>query len=192
MNGPQHYTEGERHLSTGSYTDRPGGRPVDPTTSAFHLMAAQAHFAAAQAAATASQLVDKYVGDGPHINEWRTAVGSIEKAPADDPWAARHAAEFDPYITGQPYSPPVETALRSLNLAGYVTPADTLIAASNVIAGHVAEALTDGENEQVRTWARSITAELKRVGLDLRGAIERRAEDLHDGKPFAYSDEPPF
>ncbi|WP_405531587.1 hypothetical protein OG592_27280 [Streptomyces avidinii] len=185
MNGPQHYTEGERHLSAGSYINRPGGKPIDPSTSAYHLMAAQAHFAAAQVAAAADQLADKYVGDGPHINEWRAAIGATKKT---NPWAEQPA----PYITGQPYSPPVETALRNLNLAGYVTPADTLIAASHVIAGHVAEALTDGENEQVRNWARSIADELKRVGLDLRGAIERRAEDLNGGKPFAYSDEPPF
>ena len=195
MNGPQHYREGERHLSAASFLDKPGGSPVNPAASMHHLLAAQAHFGAAQAAATAAQLADRYVGDGEHIGEWRKAIGDL--APIDDPWAARHAAE-KPYIPGQPYSPPVETALRNLNLAGYVTPADTLIAASAVVAGHVAEALIDGENDAVRKWARSVIDELRRVGLDLAGHVERRAEDLRPDVPFsydsplAYSDDPPF
>ncbi|MGW2010944.1 hypothetical protein [Streptomyces nigrescens] len=199
MNGPQHYTEGERHLSAASHLDRPGGKPVDPATSAYHLATAQAHFAAAQAAAAAAQLADKYVGDGPHINEWQTAIRDSKSTEPDDPWATRHAAEFAPCIPGRPYSPPVETALRNLNRAGHVTPADTLVAAIPVIAGHIAEALTDGENVHVRTWARSIADELNRVGLDLRGGIESRVEDLNGGIPFSYdpaplgySDEPPF
>lgn len=198
MNGPQHYTEGERHLSAASHLDRPGGKPANPSAAAYHLMAAQAHFAAAQAAAAGAQLADRYVGDGEHIGQWRRAIGDTGQTPADDPWAARHAAEFGPRIAEQPYSPPVETALRNLNLAGYVTPADTLISASAVIAGHIAEALIDGENDEVRKWARSVADELKRIGLDLRGRIEQRAEDLCGGKPFSYdpslgySDEPPF
>lgn len=198
MNGPQHYKEGERHLSAASFLDKPGGRPVDPSASMHHVMSAQAHFAAAQAAAAAAQLADRYVGDGEHISEWRKAIGATGQAPADDPWAARHAAEFKPCIPGKPYSPPVETALRNLNLAGHVTPADTLAAAIPVIAGHVAEALIDGENDAVRKWARSITDELRRVGLDLAGHVERRAEDLQPDVPFSYdspidySDEPPF
>lgn len=196
MRGPQHYTEGERHLSAASHLDRPGGKPADPSAAMYHLMSAQAHFGAAQAAATAAQLADRYVGDGEHIGEWRKAIGDL--APIDDPWAARHAAESKPYIPGQPYSPPVETALRNLNLAGYVTPADTLIAASAVIAGHVAEALIDGESDEVRKWAHSVIDELRRVGLDLAGHVERRAEDLRPDVPFSYdtprgySDEPPF
>ncbi|MEV6580203.1 hypothetical protein AB0M92_18795 [Streptomyces sp. NPDC051582] len=187
MNGPQHYIEGERHLSAASHLDRPGGKPTDPSASAYHLMAAQAHFAGAQAAAAAGLLADKYAGDGAHINEWRAAIAATKKV-NDDPWVGQP----DPYIPGQPYSPPVEMALRNLNLAGYVTPADTLIAASHVIAGHIAEALSPPEGEEVKNWARSIANELKRIGLDLRGAIERRAEDLNDGTPFAYSEEPPF
>lgn len=194
MNGPRHYREGEQHMSAAERLDRPGGKPVDPTASMFHLMAAQAHFNAAQAAAVAAQLADRYVGDGEHISEWRKAIGAVDQAPAEDPWAASPK----PFIPGQPYSPPVETALRNLNLAGYVTPADTLIAASAVIAGHVAEALIDGENEAVRKWARSVIDELRRVGLDLAGHVERRAEDLRPDVPFSYdsplgySDEPPF
>lgn len=199
MNGPQHYREGEQHLSAASFLDKPGGRPVDPTTAMYHLMAAQAHFGAAQAAAAADQLADRYVGDGPHINEWRNAASWL--APADIADDDPQAASPDPAIPGQPYAPPVETALRNLNAAGYVTPADTLVSARAVVAGHIAEALIDGDNAAIKRWARSIADELKRIGLDLEGAIESRAEDLNGGKPFTYesaasplgySDEPPF
>lgn len=194
MNGPQHYREGEQHMSAAEHLDKPGGKPVDPTASMFHLMAAQAHFGAAQAAAAADQLADRYVGDGPHINEWRNAVSWLAPAEIVD----GDAPAPSPHIPGKPYSPPVENALRNLNLAGHVTPADTLAAAIPVIAGHVAEALVDGETDAVRTWARSVIDELRRVGLDLAGHVERRAEDLNGGKPFSYdtprgySDEPPF
>lgn len=190
MNGPQHYREGEQHLSAAERLDKPGGKPVDPTASMFHLMAAQAHFGAAQAAATAAQLADRYVGDGPHINEWRAATDWLVPAEIvdDNP---------PPRISGQPYSPPVETALRNLNLAGHVTPADTLAAVIPVIAGHVAEAITDGKTNHVHNWARSLIDELKRVGLDLRGDVEHRVEELTGApysyaSPSSYSDEPPF
>lgn len=191
MNGPQHYREGERHLSAASHLDKPGGKPVDPTGAMYHLMAAQAHFAAAQAAAEAGQLADRYVGDGPHINEWRDAVSWLAPAEIVDDAP-------QPRIPGKPYSPPVETALRNLNLAGHVTPADTLAAVIPVIAGHVAEALVDGEDNAVRLWARSVIDELKRVGLNLVGHVESRVEDLNGGQPFSYdtppgySNEPPF
>lgn len=194
MNGPQHYREGERHLSAASHLDRPGGRPVDPGAAMHHVLTAQAHFAAAQAAAAADQLADRYVGDGPHINEWRDAVSWLAPAEIED----GDAPVPNPRIPGQPYAPVVETTLRNLNLAGHVTPADTLAAAIPVIAGHVAEALIDDENDVVRKWARSITDELRRVGLDLAGHVERRAEDLRPDVPFSYdsprgySDEPPF
>lgn len=191
MNGPQHYREGERHMSAASFLDKPGGKPVDPTAAMYHLMAAQAHFGAAQVAVDADRLADRYVGDGPHINEWRDAVSWLVPAEIVDDAP-------QPRIPGKPYSPPVETALRNLNLAGHVTPADTLVAAIPVIAGHVAEALVDGEDNAVRLWARSVIDELRRVGLDLAGHVERRVEDLRPGVPFSYdtplgySDEPPF
>lgn len=194
MNGPQHYREGEQHMSAAERLNRPGGKPVDPTASMFHLMAAQAHFGAARAAAAADQLADRYVGDGPHINEWRNAVSWLAPTEIVD----NDASTPGPLVPGKPYSPPVETALRNLNLAGHVTPADTLAAAIPVIAGHVAEALIDGENDAVRKWARSVVDELRRVGLDLAGHVERRAEDLRPNVPFSYdtprgySDEPPF
>jgi hypothetical protein len=191
VNGPQHYREGEQHMSAAERLDKPGGKPVDPTASMFHLMAAQAHFGAAQAAAQAAQLADRYVGDGPHISEWRAAVDWVAPAEIVDD-------NRPPCVPGKPYSPPVETALRNLNLAGHVTPADTLAAAIPVIAGHVAEALVDGEDNAVRMWARSVVDELRRVGLDLAGHVEHRVEDLNGGKPFSYdrppgySDTPPF
>lgn len=196
MNGPQHYREGEQHMSAAEILDKPGGKPVDPTASMFHLMAAQAHFGAAQAAAQAAQLADRYVGDGPHINEWRAATDWLVPVEiVDDP---PQAVSHGPAIPGHPYSPPVETALRNLNLAGHVTPADTLAAVIPVIAGHVAEALVDGEDNAVRMWARSVIDELRRVGLNLAGHVEHRVEDLNGGKPFSYdrppgySDDPPF
>lgn len=193
MNGPQHYREGEQHMSAAERLDKPGGKPVDPTASMFHLMAAQAHFAAAQTAVAADQLADRYVGDGPHINEWRNTVSWLAPAEIVD-----DAPQVKPCIPGKPYSPPVENALRNLNLAGHVTPADTLAAVIPVIAGHVAEAITDGENDAVRKWARSVVDELRRVGLDLAGHVESRVEDLNGGQPFTYdrpsgySDDPPF
>lgn len=128
---------------------------------------------------------------------WKTPASAVPTAAAaDDPWTPQPKS----YVAGQQYSQPVETALQNLSLAGHVTPGDTLNAAIPVIAGHIAEALTNGENDHARTWARSITDELKRIGLDLRGRIEQRAEDLRGGKPFSYdnasplgySDEPPF
>ncbi|MFE1205694.1 hypothetical protein ACFW5V_28820 [Streptomyces sp. NPDC058762] len=190
MNGPQHYREGERHLSAASHLDKPGGKPVDPGASMYHLQAAQAHFAAAQAAAEAAQLADRYVGDGPHINEWRNAT-------SEDPWAADQTVNTKPRIPGQPYAMPVESALANLNLAGHVTPADTLAAAIPVIAGHVAEAIVEGQGAPVRNWARSLIDELKRAGLDLRGPVEQRVEELNGGTPFSWdapswNDDPPF
>ena len=188
MNGPQHYREGERHLKAASFLGEPGGKVADPGAAMHHVLRAQAHFAAAQAAATAAQLADRYVGDGEHISDWRKAIGDMGTAPADDPWAAKPK----PCIPGRPYSPPVETALRNLSLAGHVTPADTLAAVIPVIAGHVAEALVDGESAEIRRWARSITDELRRVGLDLAGHVESRAEDLNGGKPFSYDTPPAY
>jgi hypothetical protein len=178
MNGPQHYREGERHLSAASHLDKPGGLPADRSAAAYHLAAAQ------------TQLADRYVGDGPHINDWRNATG-------DDPWSANQRVDATPRIPGTPYSPTVETTLRNLSLAGHITPADTLAAAIPVIAGHVAEAIVDGQGAPVRNWARSLIDELKRAGLDLRGSVEQRVEDLNGGTPFnwdapAWNDDPPF
>ena len=194
MNGPEHYREGERHLSAASFLDKPGGSAVDPARSAHHLLTAQAHFTAAHAAAAAAQLADRYVGDGEHISNWRKAIGATGHGSDEDPWAATQK----PYISWKPYSKTVETALANLNLAGHVTPADTLAAAIPVIAGHVAEALVDGENDAVRAWARGVTDELRRVGLDISGLVERHVEGLNGGvafsydRPLGYSDEPPF
>lgn len=201
MNGPWHLRRGQELLVIAEAKRRlRDGDLQDDAESHAHadayLAEAQAHFAAAKLALDVDKLADRYVGDGDHIAAWRTAAGARPTASAEDPWAAAPR----PYIPGHSYSLPVETALRNLNAAGYVTPADTLVSARAVIAGHIAEALVDGQNDEVRKWARSIADELLRVGFDLRGAIEHRAEDLNGGKPFTYdtgpslgySDEPPF
>ncbi|MFI5992418.1 hypothetical protein ACIBAC_11275 [Streptomyces sp. NPDC051362] len=48
-----HRAEAERHLSTASYTDRPGGSAANPAAAAHHLAMAQVHatLAAAETAA---------------------------------------------------------------------------------------------------------------------------------------------
>jgi hypothetical protein len=76
MTGPEHYAAAQRMLSAGSYTHGPGGDPVHPEAAAHHIAMAQVHATLALAAATAAQLADRYVGDGDHINEWRTATGT--------------------------------------------------------------------------------------------------------------------
>lgn len=58
-----------------------------------------------------------------------------------------------------------------------------------VIAGHLAEALLGGQSEDVRQWARGVTFELKRVGADLTGDIEKRISELTLGRDPS---EPPF
>lgn len=58
-----------------------------------------------------------------------------------------------------------------------------------VIAGHLAEMLLAPESDDVRKWARGITYELKREGLDLTGAVEQRITDMTLGRD---PDEPPF
>jgi hypothetical protein len=76
MTGPEHYTEGEKwsaraeehHAGIGT---RGPGHDAKATSAA---LIAAAHFAAAQAAATAQQLADRYVGDGDHITEWSRAT----------------------------------------------------------------------------------------------------------------------
>lgn len=58
-----------------------------------------------------------------------------------------------------------------------------------VIAGHLAEALLGGQSEDVRQWARGIAFELKRVGADLTGDIEKRITELTLGRDPS---DPPF
>ena len=80
--------------------------------------------------------------------------------PSDDPWAAT------PDITAEVPEP-----------------------VRRVVAGHLAEALLGGQSEDVRQWARGVTFELKRVGADLTGDIEKRISDLTLGRDPS---EPPF
>lgn len=58
-----------------------------------------------------------------------------------------------------------------------------------VIAGHLAEALLDPKAGDVQQWARGLTFELKRVGLDLAEAIKERITAMTLG---ADPSEPPF
>lgn len=70
-----------------------------------------------------------------------------------DPWAAIHPAEF------------------------------RVGAMERVIVGHLAEALIDSKNDEVRAWARAIAYELRRAGVDLNTAIGERLQELALGKP---------
>jgi len=58
-----------------------------------------------------------------------------------------------------------------------------------ILVGHLAEALLDGRTEEVRTWARSLTHELRREGIDLRDAIGARFTEIALGR---LSDDVPF
>ncbi|MFB7736240.1 hypothetical protein ACFC08_18005 [Streptomyces sp. NPDC056112] len=58
-----------------------------------------------------------------------------------------------------------------------------------VLVGHVAEALIDSKGEEVRTWARSITHELRRAGIDLRDPIGARLMEIALGR---LDEEHPF
>lgn len=90
---------------------------------------------------------------------WKAPASAIA---ADDPWASKPVAPVD-----------IPESVRA------------------VLAGHLAEMLLDhgGDNGSVRQWARGITHELKREGLDLGDAIKKRITDLTLG---ADPSDPPF
>jgi hypothetical protein len=73
MTGPEHYREAERLLGMAHRFTYGDG--ADATVGAALAAEAQAHATLALAAATAGQLADRYVGDGNHIDYWRTALG---------------------------------------------------------------------------------------------------------------------
>ncbi|CRK59027.1 hypothetical protein [Alloactinosynnema sp. L-07] len=81
MNGIDHYGAAQRLLSDASFVGAHGhpvtrdGGLVDNNQHRALIARAQVHAMLALAAATALSTVDKYVGDGPHINLWRDAVG---------------------------------------------------------------------------------------------------------------------
>lgn len=62
-------------------------------------------------------------------------------------------------------------------------------AVQRVLAGHVAEMLLAPQTDDVHQWARGIAFELKRVGVDLTGDIEKRITDLTLGRDPS---DPPF
>lgn len=55
-------------------------------------------------------------------------------------------------------------------------------AVRRVIAGHVAEALLESRSDEVRTWTRSLTHELRRAGIDLREQITARFTEIAVGR----------
>lgn len=89
MNGSEHYREGERLLSQASMFTHEGGPFVDPARSAALAAMATAHFAAAQAAATALPTVVQMMGDSAEVTAWAIAIGAADKLtePGDVPKA---------------------------------------------------------------------------------------------------------
>lgn len=98
-------------------------------------------------------------GDCGRIHDDKHGQPLPDAAAADDPWAA-------------------------------ITPAEYRVGAmERVIVGHLAEALIDSKGEEVRTWARGITHELRRAGVDLREAIGARLTEMALGR---LDEEHPF
>lgn len=67
-----------------------------------------------------------------------------------------------------------------------------LDAVKGVVAGHLAEMLLDGSSNAVRSWARGIAGELRRVGFDLDADIEKRVQQLAPGTPPVNPSDMPF
>lgn len=88
MNGPEHYAAAQSLLSEASflsgmhgYPVARDGRPLQPGEHEALLGKATVHALLAVAAVGAQLLADRYVGDGPHINEWRdTWVSTVVEA----------------------------------------------------------------------------------------------------------------
>lgn len=86
LTGPEHYRAAEKLLSRASF-ERSVSDPapsLDPQVTALLVARAQVHATLAAAAATAELLADRYVGDGEHINDWRSAVGRPTGRPSAD------------------------------------------------------------------------------------------------------------
>ncbi|MGW7435660.1 hypothetical protein [Streptomyces sp. NPDC054849] len=73
MTGPEHYREAERLLAGAQNVMDVA--PIDGLTRRECADLAQVHATLSLAAATAARLADPYIGDGDHINDWRTAIG---------------------------------------------------------------------------------------------------------------------
>lgn len=89
MTGAEHYRAAEVLLrrSEESLVEAAaagGGKVLDAAleVATAAVGAAQVHATLALAAATAQRLADPYVGDGPHINEWRPTWVQTQAAPA--------------------------------------------------------------------------------------------------------------
>jgi hypothetical protein len=101
VNGSEHYREGERLLSDASFIET-HGYPVKRDGSLFQpgehealIARATAHFAAAQAAATALEPVTWFAGDSAEITEWARITGLF---PPRDGVRSR-ACEFENHRT---------------------------------------------------------------------------------------------
>ncbi|WP_327335926.1 hypothetical protein OG384_04625 [Streptomyces sp. NBC_01324] len=100
---------------------------------------------------------------------------SAYKVPADESgwtgYAAEKEAERDPWASAPDITTSIPEPIR------------------RVLAGHLAEMLLNQSEDEARKWARGITFELKREGLDLGDAIKKRITDLTLG---ADPSDPPF
>ncbi|MFE5958952.1 hypothetical protein [Streptomyces rubiginosohelvolus] len=114
-------------------------------------------------------LVDAHLSD----NGWDPR--SAYKVPAGEPgwigFAAEKNTERDPWALAPDVTAQIPEPVR------------------RVLAGHLAEMLLDPKADEVQKWARGITFELKREGLDLGDAIKKRITDLTLG---ADPSDPPF
>jgi hypothetical protein len=64
-----------------------------------------------------------------------------------------------------------------------------LAAAERIVVGHLAEALIDGKTDELRTWIRSLTHELRRADIDLREPVGARVTEIALGR---LAEEHPF
>ncbi len=80
MNGPDHYRDAEQLLTDAFSSKLTTYEGENPEADRL-IAAAQVHATLALAAATVDRLADTYIGDGDHINQWRTATGIAPTAP---------------------------------------------------------------------------------------------------------------
>lgn len=116
-----------------------------------------------EACCNVDDLVDAHLTDE-GVDPRSACKAPAYKAPSDTEWS-------DPWASSPDIATSVPEEIRA------------------VIAGHLAEMLLDPGAAEVQKWARGITFELKRVGLDLGDAIKKRITDLTLG---ADPSDPPF
>ncbi|GGM83331.1 hypothetical protein GCM10012275_62420 [Longimycelium tulufanense] len=79
MTGPEHYHEGEKYLHAAETgTDVHGGWGIDNShIRELYARIAAAHFAAAQAAATALQSTTGYAVTRPEVQQWQAITAPV-------------------------------------------------------------------------------------------------------------------